>query len=181
MNQLLELDFIKSSPLSIKRWTWLGSLVLLSSFLVAWITWRDYQENLAIYTDNKNKVNHLVKQVEIRKQSDDAKVMVLPPSQIKQVAEISQSLAIPWEMFFLTIEKSSLPDVALLNLEPNPEKKQVTIVGEAKDLHTILDYINQLEKQPILNQVYLQKHSVNQETTSKPITFTILASWELGD
>lgn len=181
MNQFLDLDLVQISPFSLSKWTWLGMLVLLCSLLLIWVTWQDYQEKLVILKNIQVKASHLTQQKEIKKASEEHQVVVLTSAQTKQVADVAHALTTPWDALFSAIEKSSLPDVALLNLEPNPQKGQVTIGGEAKNLHAVLDYVKQLEQQAVLSQVYLQKHSVDQMNASKPVSFSILASWQPDD
>jgi hypothetical protein len=40
-----------------------------------------------------------------------------------------------------------------------------------------LYYVEALEKLPMLSQVYLQKHTIDQLDPFKPVAFTIVASW----
>jgi hypothetical protein len=38
-----------------------------------------------------------------------------------------------------------------------------------------MQFIRRLEAQPILSQVYLQKHQLDEDNVSKPVRFTLVA------
>jgi hypothetical protein len=65
----------------------------------------------------------------------------------------------------------------LLSLEPNKKKQQLVISGQAKNILAALSYIEALENLPMLSQVFLQKHTVDQLDPFKPVAFTIVAKW----
>ena len=70
-----------------------------------------------------------------------------------------------------------MQNIVLLSLTPNPKKQQMLLTGEAKDLASVLEYIKQLEMQPMLSQVYLQKHTVDVVNAARPVSFSINAQW----
>jgi hypothetical protein len=70
-----------------------------------------------------------------------------------------------------------MQDIALLNLEPNSKKQQVSISGEAKNLQAALNYIQKLEAQSMLDKVYLQKYIIDEANLFKPVKFTLSAQW----
>jgi hypothetical protein len=69
----------------------------------------------------------------------------------------------------------------LAAFDPNIKKRQVLLVGEAKNLQTVLRYIEQLEAQAVLQEVYLQKHMVEETDVSKPVTFGVVAKWKVSE
>ena len=80
-------------------------------------------------------------------------------------------LAMPWDGLFEAIESTQNKDVTLLSLEPNPKKQQLLLTGEAKNLQIALQYVAQLQKQPVLSQLFLQKHNVEEGDVSKTRAF----------
>jgi hypothetical protein len=44
-----------------------------------------------------------------------------------------------------------------------------------------MNYINRLEEQSMLAQVYLQKHSVDETITAQPVRFTLVAQWHTAE
>lgn len=98
-------------------------------------------------------------------------------AEVKQANEVLAQLALPWESLFKDIESSQRNHVALLSIEPDPEKRVIKITGEAKDLGTMLGYIRFLQKKESLTGVYLQSHHIEQQTAEKPVRFVLAASW----
>ena len=108
------------------------------------------------------------------------KPVVAPVSskQLTQLMEDFNVLATPWNELLDSIEQSDMPDIALLGIDPSVKKQQLILTGEAKNLATILKYINKLSQQATLSQVYLQKHIVNETSNEKPVSFSIIAKWD---
>ena len=175
MSQQLDLEFIQKpvfSHISIS-----GFLILMVSIWFAIFTWQTYQQQqvkLAEMITNLQQINQqLPKQEKI-------KPVVAPISskQLMQLTEDFNLLATPWNELLDSIEQSDMPDIALLGLDPSVKKQQVILTGEAKNLATILQYINKLAQQATLSQVYLQKHKVNETSNEKPVSFSIVAKWD---
>ena len=175
MSQQLDLEFIQKpvfSHISIS-----GFLILMVSIWFAIFTWQTYQQQqvkLAEMITNLQQINQqLPKQEKI-------KPVVAPISskQLMQLTEDFNLLATPWNELLDSIEQSDMPDIVLLGLDPSVKKQQVILTGEAKNLATILQYINKLAQQATLSQVYLQKHKVNETSNEKPVSFSIVAKWD---
>lgn len=178
MNQQLDLDFIQTPLLSLTRFSWLGLLLLAASLAVAFFTWQTNQAKRDEYLGLKAKLTEINQQQQ-RKLPVKQAPLSIQPEQLKQLQETVNALAIPWNALFETIEQSDQKDIALLSLEPNSQKQQVVIMGEAKNLQVALAYIAQLERQPALSQVFLQKHSSDEADSSKPVSFTVMAKWKI--
>lgn len=175
MSQQLDLEFIQKpifDHISIS-----GFLILLVSFWFVIFTWQTYQQQrlkLAEINTNLQQINQQLPQQE----------MIMPVTapisskQLMQLAEDFNLLATPWNELLDSIEQSDMPDIALLGLDPSVKKQQVILTGEAKNLATILQYINKLAQQATLSQVYLQKHKVNETSNEKPVSFSIVAKWD---
>lgn len=98
-------------------------------------------------------------------------------AEVKEANEVLAHLALPWETLFRDIESSPGDHVALLSIEPDPEKRAIKISGEAKDFDAMLGYLRVLQKKESLTGVYLQSHHIEQRTAEKPIRFVLVASW----
>lgn len=98
--------------------------------------------------------------------------------EIKSANEVLHQLSVPWDELFKAVESSSGSRVALLALEPDFDRKQVKISGEANSYKTIMKYITVLEKQEVFGAVYLQNHDIRQDDPDRPVRFTLLASWK---
>jgi hypothetical protein len=177
MSQYLDLDFIQKPTLS--HISVGGVLILLLGCWLAILTWQAHlqqQNKLLEATESLHQINQqLPKQL-----TENAKPIAAAISnkQLAQITEDFNVLATPWNELFDSIEKSDMPDIALLSLDPSVKKQQVILAGEAKNLATILQYISQLEQQATLSQVYLQKHGVNEASNEKPVSFSIVARWD---
>ena len=175
MSQQLDLEFIQKpvfSHISIS-----GFLILMVSIWFAIFTWQTYQQQqvkLAEITTNLQNINQQLPQKEM------VKPVIAPISskQLMQLTEDFNLLATPWNELLDSIEQSDMPDIALLGLDPSVKKQQVILTGEAKNLATVLQYINKLAQQATLSQVYLQKHKVNETSNEKQVSFSIIAKWD---
>lgn len=99
-------------------------------------------------------------------------------TELKRAHEIVSRLALPWEQLFLAIETATPSNIALLGVEPNAQKHSVKLTGEGKDIHAVLAYVQQLEAQPVLRDVYLLDHGTPDADAERPARFVIEAMWE---
>lgn len=97
--------------------------------------------------------------------------------EVNRANVVLHRLTLPWDALFLAVETAAGKEVALLALEPDAEKRQVRISGEARDYSAVLNYITQLEAQAVFGPVYLQSHQVQQQDPDKPVRFALLANW----
>ncbi len=175
MSHKLDLEFVPTPFFSYSK---LGMLALIISLVVVVFTWQTFQVKRVEHLGLETKLNQLNQQRQ-KKIPVKQVVTVIPLEKIKQLQETVSALTTPWNELFEAIERADSKDIALLNLEPNSQKQQVVITGEAKNLQVALEYIEQLKKQPMLAQVFLQKHSINESNTSKPVSFTVFAKWKM--
>ena len=100
-------------------------------------------------------------------------------AEIKHANEILIQLTLPWGDLFASAESSGTPDVALLSIESETDKRRVKISGEAKNLESILDYLRYLKSRPTLVDVYLQSHELQKQDTQQPVRFVVSAEWKV--
>ena len=151
--------------------------MLVASLLGLGFVWQQYkaqQTSTAVIVKASDR-QISPKTASVKNASDAAS-----PAELKQVASIVDTLITPWQPLMLAIERADMPDITLLSIDPNIKKQQVLLVGEAKNLQTVLRYIEQLEAQAELREVYLQKHMVEETDVSKPVTFGVLAKWKVS-
>lgn len=98
-------------------------------------------------------------------------------SELKRAREIVGQLALPWDPLFRALETATPSSVALLAIEPNPQKRSVRLSGEGKDIYAVLAYVQQLEQQPVLHDVYLLDHGTTEADAQRPARFVIEAGW----
>ncbi len=177
MSQFLDLELNRPASAAFLNVTWPGLAVLVLSLISAAILLNIYQKNKSDY---QTIINALNQQDTPKKEVLKSPVIHVSTNEINQVNALISVLATPWDELLATIEQSDLPDIALLSIEPNLKKQQLLLTGEAKNLPTALRYIQQLEAQPVLNEVYLQKHSIDEADVSKPVRFSVLAKWVMA-
>lgn len=97
--------------------------------------------------------------------------------EIRHANTVLRQLTLPWDRLFDTLEASGSKDVALLALEPDPEKGTVKISGEAKNYLAVLDYVRTLKGKPIFDNVELQNHQIQEQDPDKPVRFSLTADW----
>jgi Tfp pilus assembly protein PilN len=98
-------------------------------------------------------------------------------AEIKQAKAVLLQLALPWNELFNAMEVSDYEQVALLAIEPDPQKNLVRISGEARTLTCVLNYVKVLQAAGSLDKVFLQSHQIQNQDADKPVRFTIVAAW----
>lgn len=99
-------------------------------------------------------------------------------SEVRQANLVLRQLSVPWDTLFQAVEAASNGDVTLLSMAPDVETQGAKIIGEAKNMAAVLNYMRQLGKQPVLHDINLLHHQIQVQDSEKPIRFTLGASWE---
>mgnify|MGYP001577907794 CR=1 FL=1 len=101
--------------------------------------------------------------------------------EVKRANVILRQLTQPWDALFRALESTSAlqeKTIALLTIQPDAEKRQVKITGEAKNLTVMLDYVKLLSDGAVLSNVYLVSHQVQTKDPDKPVRFSLSAEWK---
>ena len=98
--------------------------------------------------------------------------------EVNSANEALRRLGVPWESLFQAVESSGNHNITLLAIEPDVEKQQVKISGEAKDFKSLMNYLTQLQGQDVFGSIYLQNHDIQQQDPDKPVRFSLLAAWQ---
>ena len=180
MSHKLDLDLIQPLPFSLSTFTWYGLSFLCIGFIFAIFTWQNYQARLIAHTEIVLKLSELNRKFQQAVPLQQLSKDILPETKL-QIETTVSALTAPWGELLKEIESADIQDVALLSLEPSTKKQQVLVTGEAKNLSTVFRYIDQLEQQSMLAQVYLQKHSVVEADPFRPVKFTLTAQWRKAE
>lgn len=97
--------------------------------------------------------------------------------EVKRANAVLSQIDLPWEALFDSVEYASSHDVALLSFQPDAASRILRIGGEAKNMTALLDFVGTLEREPVLEDVYLLKYEVKQDDSQQPIIFSLVASW----
>ncbi len=108
----------------------------------------------------------------------DLKEMAL---EIRHANEVLGEITLPWDALFQALEWSSGRDVALLAIEPDAEKHQVKISGEAKNLAALWGYMGHLAAQEAFSSVMLRSHHVQRRERENPVRFALIVSWKVPE
>lgn len=177
MSKLLDIDFAAPNTLSYQRLTLAGTVVLVLALgLCAYF--------LAEFNKVEQKLHEAKAKLEVVAPEEKADLVqkvveTASEAEMKHARDIVDQLSTPWNPLLTALERSTMPDIALLSLEPNRKKQQLVITGQAKNMESTLSYIKRLESIEGLSQVYLLKHNIDQSDPYKPVGFTILAQWTI--
>jgi hypothetical protein len=95
--------------------------------------------------------------------------------EIKGAEAVVRQLALPWAAMVQAVEGASSPDVALLQMQPDAQQRQLRLTAEARSEKAMLAYLERLAAARILADVHLASHQVMLEEPRRPIQFTVLA------
>jgi hypothetical protein len=88
-----------------------------------------------------------------------------------------QHMNVPWHDLLDAIEQATPPEIAIVALNPDPAQGELVGEAEAKDLESMSNYIDRLQKAPMFDGVALVKHEVNAQDANHPIRFQFQARW----
>lgn len=86
----------------------------------------------------------------------------------------------PWDRLFGALETAAGADVGLLVFDPAPDRRQVRLEGEARDLQALLDYLRRAGAAAPFERAQLQNHQVVQDVPGHPVRFTLDLAWREG-
>ena len=181
MNQQLtiDLDFIRQPFLLATNTSLSGISCLVFALIITTFTWQSYLNQQTILANNISQLERYNKQLKPAKLLLAKPEIVMEAKQIQQIKQTVSALTAPWDTLLDGIEQTDMQNIVLLSVTPNLKKQQLLLTGEAKDLASVLQYIKQLEMQPMLGQVYLQKHTVDLTSSAKQVSFNVTANWKI--
>jgi hypothetical protein len=98
-------------------------------------------------------------------------------SEMRFARRIIDQLDTPWPTLFAAVETAYDDNVTRLGVEPEPERRAVRLLAEAKDAGAMLAYIRQVRQSPMLKDAWLVNHQDNLQDPLHPVRFTINARW----
>ena len=97
--------------------------------------------------------------------------------EVKAAHAVLQRLSLPWDRLFGAFESVRANGVALLAVEPDPDKGTVKLTAEAKSDAEMLDYVERLQGVEMLANVTLAGHQVKTGDPMRVLRFAVVASW----
>ena len=165
----IELDYV-AAPTAPR---WIGVSVLFLSLAVAgflMLRYRDAQDHLAALDAAQGLLN-----------ADRRPQRAVPKERLEQEAKIIDAavrqLTLPWAQMIEAVERASSSDVVVLQLQPEAQQRTLRLMAEAKNWDAMLSYVRRLGDNRVLSGVYLASHQVQMEDPSRPIQFSVQASF----
>jgi len=164
----LELDLV-APP---RRAHWIGWLVLGVSLLIAsqmFLRLRDARDQIA----RLDAVQSLV--------GDARPARALPrdklEEQLRDAQAVLRQLALPWGQLIESLESAAMPDVAVLQVQPDAQTRVLRVTAEAKGEETMFRYLRRLAAAEGFSDVHLVSHQVREDDPRRPLQFSVQASF----
>ena len=173
--RLLELDYVVRPAWANPK----GLLMLaVSAALAIWsyTYYFDYAEKNEVLHSQLTRLERTETRLAGHAKLDDTQMQQLQ-SETKRANEVVDQLALPWSQLFKTVEAASYEKVALLGIQPDAQKRVVTIEAEGRDMPSAVEYANRLGRDGSLSGIYIINHQVQEEDPDRPIRFSVQAVW----
>ena len=95
--------------------------------------------------------------------------------EVKNAEAVLRQLALPWSAIIQTLEEATTDDVALLQMQPDAQQRQLRLAAEARNPEAMLAYVRRLAAARSLSDVYVASHQVQMDDPQRPIQFTVQA------
>lgn len=174
----LGLDFVKQPPFW-QKLSWLSAL-LCGFGLATWLySAHLYQQQLALNADLNQRLTQQQTLLKPVAKPAVKKVTAAPISDAerKMIQTTLNDLNAPWHSLLVALEQLDMKEIALLGLEPDRQKHELILEGQGKNMTAVLHYVELLEGLPMLHQVHLKRHELDDVDANHPVNFTILAQW----
>ena len=86
-------------------------------------------------------------------------------------------LNLPWRALNQAVGAATPPSVALLALEPDARKRTLRLTAETRHNGDMLDYIDQLKREPFFADVALLQHDYDDRDPARPLRFQLNLAW----
>lgn len=164
----LELDYLVAP----RRPLWPGLIVLgLSLALAAWLfaEYRQSQAELA-------RLEAMAGLAPPERRAAPALPKERLDEEVKRAEAVVRSLTLPWAGLIRSVEQAAMRDVAILQLEPNPEARIVKLTAEAKSRQAMFEYLRRLGAAGGVAEVHLVSHQLNREDPQRGLQFSVHAT-----
>jgi Tfp pilus assembly protein PilN len=95
--------------------------------------------------------------------------------EMKSAQATVRQLALPWAQLIDSLERASMKDVALLNIQPDAQSRVLRVTGEARREELMLQYLRRLSATGNFVEVHLVSHQVREDDPQRPIQFSVQA------
>lgn len=151
---------------------WPGiALLALSISLTGTLLYQYHLVNQSLEIKEK-KVTHLKRQAELnRLQEENAESNKNTDEIAKQTTRIAEH----WESLFAALEDAGDDTVTLIGIAPRLH--EVSVIGEAKDIGSALEYLKRLQSSKALSNVHITEQEILKDHPRHPLRFTLVTGW----
>jgi len=164
----LQLDLV-APP---RRSRWLGYLVLAGSLLVAnemFMRLREAQDQVA----RLDAVQGLLGEARPARALPRERL----EEQMREAQAVLRQLALPWAQLVESLESAAMPDVAVLQVQPDAQSRLLRVTAEAKGEETMFRYLRRLAAAEGFSDVHLVSHQVREDDPRRPLQFSLQISF----
>jgi len=97
--------------------------------------------------------------------------------EMKSAQATVRQLALPWAQLIDSLERASVKEVALLNIQPDAQSRVLRVTAEARREELMLEYLKRLAATGSFVEVHLVSHQVREDDPRRPIQFSVQASF----
>lgn len=101
-------------------------------------------------------------------------------AELDEAAGVFRQLTLPWSSLFRSLEEAHSDEVALIAVQPDAQRRALTLVGEAKEYSEVLGYVARLRKEAEFANVYLVGTELKEDQPQRPMLFTVSANWRVA-
>ena len=164
----LELDYLVAP----RRVRWPGLLLLVASLALGahlLSTYRETQAELA-------RLEAIASVAAPERRAAPALPKERVDEELKRAEGVVRSLTLPWAELIRTVEHAAMRDVAILQLEPNPDARSVRLTADAKSREAMFEYLRRLAAAGALAEVHLVSHQLKPDDSQRPLHFSVHAT-----
>lgn len=169
----LQIDFVQTSlwrlPIAARdRQILLGAaaVVVLAVVVIAWQCWQ-----LDRQIDAASRATVVARRELLQRTPPPRAPLVLAEQQIVAINDAIGQLNIPWPALLDGFETVATPDIALLQIEPDPHPRLIKGLAEAKNHQRMLAYLAALGSTRPFAGAMVSKQEVNEKDPHRPLRF----------
>lgn len=172
MTQPILIDFAPSRPFWRSLWT--------MAFVVVWVLALGFGvHDLRLHMQEQVELAQQLERLQAGRRANKAERADALPTDVVQAAnQVIGMIDRPWGALLAALERANVEAATLLAVEPDMERRDIRISGEAKDGMAMLEHVRALARQSELHNVYLANHQVNVQDAQRPVRYTVQASWK---
>ena len=153
-----------------------GVILLLVGIIAFGASFIDMQQTRRAHATRAQQLAVLEQSLQQRKPARSASTPRSTAGDAAQIAtaRVRANLDYSWQPAFAALQATFSKKIALISLEGSQAKKQLRLVGEARQLADAVAYANQLSQQHGVLRTALLQHEMQERDAQHPVRFTLL-------